>query len=454
MYLNEPSTHGTVLRVQGSGDSPALQVPVAKRTRVDDRAPTSRHAAAGRFRLGRRTGFWAIAASLASLTAFSTAPSPLYGIYAQQDHLSSITITAVYAVYAVGVVASLLLVGHVSDWYGRRPVLISALLVALVAALIFCASTSLPALFTARVLTGVALGAAIATASAYLTDLDLGPGGSATRRSQVVSSAANVGGLATGPLLAGLLARYVPGTPRLPYLIFAILLVLAVMATAAAPEGRPVPKTGPRYHPQRLAAPSDARAQFNAALIGALSIFTVYGVFAGLAGAFLAGPLHHPSTAWAGVAVFLTFGTGILTQITTRSWSLRHLLRLGVPALLLGLTAVVAAAWVTPPSLTLFFAGALLVGAGSGTISRGALTIVITTAAANNRAGAVASYFVVGYLGLSLPVLAAGIALQHVTFQVTLLVLSVAAAAGILLASRYLLRLPTPKTGDTPDTDT
>jgi MFS family permease len=186
------------------------------------------------------------------LTAFSTAPSPLYGIYAQQDHLSSIIITAVYAVYAVGVVASLLLVGHVSDWYGRRPVLILALLVELVAALIFSASTSLPALLTARVLTGLALGAAIATASAYLTDLDLGPDGTPTRRSQVISSAANVGGLATGPLLAGLLARYVPSTPQLTYLIFAALLILAVLATATAPQGRPLPKVRPRYRPQAL----------------------------------------------------------------------------------------------------------------------------------------------------------------------------------------------------------
>jgi MFS family permease len=90
-----------------------------------------------RGRLSRTAGFWAVAASMSVLTAFSTAPSALYGIYRRQDHLSSITVTIVYAVFAAGIVTSLLLVGHLSDWYGRRTLLIPALLTGLVAAVIF-----------------------------------------------------------------------------------------------------------------------------------------------------------------------------------------------------------------------------------------------------------------------------------------------------------------------------
>jgi MFS family permease len=394
------------------------------------------------FRLGRRAGFWAVAASLAVLTAFSTAPSPLYGIYKRQEGWSSLTITVVYAVYVVGIVASLLLVGHVSDWYGRRPVMIPALLTALAAALVFSFSTSLPALVVGRVLTGLALGAAIATANAHLTDLDSTADGTASRRSQVVATVANVGGLAAGPLLTGLLAHYVPQAPRLPYVIFAVLLAAAVVATTISPEGRPVPELRPRYRPQRLAVPAGARAPFSAALTGAFMIFTVFGVFAGLAGAFLAGPLNHPSPAWAGLAVFVSFGVGALTQVSTITWSLRRLLIAGVPALILGLAAVVAAAWVQPPSLVLFFTGAVFVGIGSGTIYRGSFTLIVTTASRSNRAGVLASFFVVGYIGLSLPVVGAGIALQSISFKVTLLVLAVAVAVGMLLASRVLLRVP------------
>lgn len=394
-----------------------------------------------RGRLSRGAGFWAIAASMSILTAFSTAPSPLYGLYRRQDHLSSITVTIVYAVFAAGIVTSLLLVGHVSDWYGRRTVLIPALVTGLVAALIFATSTSLPALLVGRVLTGLALGAATATAGAYLTDLDSGPNGVATRRAQIVSTVANVGGLAIGPLAAGLLATYVPGLPRLIYFIFAALLVLALTATWRSPEVRRLPTPRHRYRPQRLAIPGGARAQFSAALTGDFLVFTVYGVFAGLAGAFLSGPLHRSSPALAGATVFIAFGVGALTQITTASWPLRRLLALGIPVLITGLAVIVTAAWVHPPSLALFLTGAALVGVGTGSIFRSTLSVVLSTAPANDRAAALALFFVVGYLGLSLPVVGAGIALQYVTFKVILLTFAVVVAAGILLASPLLLRL-------------
>lgn len=392
-------------------------------------------------RLSRKAGFWVIAASMTTLTAVSTAPSSLYGLYQRQDDLSSITITLVYAVYAVGIVASLLLVGHVSDWYGRRIVLVPALLTGLVATIVFATSTSLPALLVARVLTGFALGAAIATATAHLADLGSGADAPATRRSQIVSTVANVGGLATGPLLAGLLARYVTKDPRVVFVMFASLLALAVAGTSLAPEGRPTPSPRPRYHPQRLAVPGTAKAEFSAALVGDFLVFTVFGVFAGLASAFLNGVLALPSPVLSGFAVFLSFGVGLVTQVVTLSWPLRRLLALGIPVLITGLTIVVSAAWVNPPSLLLFLFGAGVVGVGSGAIYRSTLTVVLTTAPAADRAGALALFFVVGYVGLSLPVVGAGIALLYVSFKTILLTFGIAVTVGVLLASPLLLRL-------------
>jgi MFS family permease len=392
-------------------------------------------------RLSPRTGFWVVAMSMAALTAFSTAPSALYGIYARTDHLSSITITLVYSVYAAGILASLLLVGHVSDWYGRRAVLIPAMLVALAGTLVFAGSTSLPALLVGRVLTGVAVGAALAAATAFLADLDSGPGAVATRRSQIVSTVANVGGLAVGPLLAGLLVAYLGFGPRSTFLFFTVLVTLAVVGVAMAPELRKPVYPRPRYRPQRLAAPVDARAQFRAALVGDFLVFTVFGVFAGLASAFLGGTLHLTSPVLAGLAVFISFGSGALTQATTMTWPLRRLLVFGIPAMLVGLALVVTAAWLNPPSLALFLTGAGVVGVGSGAIYRSTLTVVLATAPPAQRAGTLALFFVVGYVGLSVPVVAAGVALVYVSFTVVLLSFAVAVATGILVASPLLLRL-------------
>jgi MFS family permease len=149
-------------------------------------------------RLSRQAGFWAIAFSFLVVSAFSTAPSALYGLYQQHDQLAPLTITLVYAVYAAGVTMSLLLAGHVSDWYGRRAVLIPALAIATVAAVVFISWQSLAGLLVARILTGLALGATVATATAYIADLDAGADAAVTRRSAIVSVVASVGGLAIG----------------------------------------------------------------------------------------------------------------------------------------------------------------------------------------------------------------------------------------------------------------
>ena len=393
-------------------------------------------------RLSRRAGFWAIAFSFLAVTALSTAPSALYGLYALHEHLAPLTVTLVYAVYAAGVTVSLLLAGHVSDWYGRRLVLIPALVLATVAAVVFILWESLLGLLVARVLTGLALGATVATATAYIADLDLGRDGAATRRSGIVATVANLGGLAIGPLAAGLLARYAPGGLTLPYVVLLVALVVAVFAAVLAPEGRRRAHPLPKYRPQRLTVPADGRGQFLAAIAGVALSFATFGVFAGLAGRFLAGPLHHPSPALTGAAIFLTFGIGVVVQTTTTTWPAHRLLSGGIPAIILGLGVLVVSAWTAPPSLALFLIGGVLTGLGASAIFRASLGIVIATSQADDRAGALAAFFVVGYAALSVPVLGLGIALQYLSPQVTLLIFGLAVGIGILAAAPALLRQP------------
>src|SRR5262245_5302504 len=354
-------------------------------------------------RLSRAAGFWAIALSFLAVTSFSTAPSALYGIYERQLDLSSLTVTLVYAVYAVGVAVSLVLAGHVSDWYGRRAVLLPSLALAMLAALIFITSKSLPALLVARVLTGVTLGASVATATAYLADLDAGADGMPTRRSTIVATMVNVGGIAVGPLLAGVLASYAPDPLTLPYVVTLIGLVAAAFAVGLAPEGREPAHPRPRYRPQRLKPPANARGRFMAAVVGVFLAFAAGGLFAGLAGTFLAGTLHHPSPALAGLANLLAFGSAVAVQVATLRWPVFRQLIAGIAGMGAGLAVLVVATWTT--GLALFLIGGALVGAGNGAIFRASLGVVIATSGPEGRAGALATFFVAGYAGVSVPVL-------------------------------------------------
>ena len=392
--------------------------------------------------LSRRSAFWAVAFAFLAVTAFSTAPSSLYGLIARREDLAPLTATIVYAVYAVGVVVSLLLVGHVSDWYGRRTVLIPALAVAVVAAVVFLVWDSLVGLLVGRVLTGLAVGAAVATATAFIADLDAAPSGAPTRRAAIVATIANIGGLGVGPLVAGLLAEDAASALTLPFAVFLAALVVALGVVLLAPEGHAAVHPRPRYHPQRLAAPEQQRPQFAAAITGAFVSFAIGGLFAGLAGTFLAGPLHHPSPALTGLTIFLTFGTGVVVQTTTTGWPAHRLVAAGIAPMVVGLGLLAVSAWMSPPSLALFLIAGVVAGSGVGALIRGSLTVVLSASATDDRAGALATYFTAAYAGVSLPVVGLGVVLQHLSPRVTLLLFVVTAGIGILGTAPVLVRRP------------
>jgi MFS family permease len=392
--------------------------------------------------LSSRRAFAAVAYAFFAVTAFSTAPSSLYGLYARTEGFSTLDLTLAYAVYAAGTIASLVLVGHVSDWYGRRAVLIPAIAIAILADAVFLGSRSLTGLFAARILTGLAVGAAVATATAYLTDFIGRADGVSARRAGIVATVANIGGLASGPLIAGVLARYEPHALTLSYQVFLGALLLALVLVAFSPEINPPVGRAPRYHPQRLAIPADGRGRFTAAITGVFLAFGIFGLFAGLAGTLLAGPLHQHSPALIGLTIFLAFGTGVLVQTTTTAWPAHRLTVAGLFPMLGGLALLVISAWTSPPSLGLFLAAAIGVGAGGGAIFRASLTLVIQSSGAHQRAGALATFFTAGYAGLSIPVVAIGFVLQHVSPRVTLLYFGVAVAVGILAAAPVLVRPP------------
>jgi MFS family permease len=129
----------------------------------------------------------------------------------------------------------------------------------------------------------------------------------------------------------------------------------------------------------------------------------------------------------------------VLVQTTTIRWPASKLIAAGVAPTIIGLIVLVASAWTSPASLALFLIGGAVVGAGGGAILRGSLTVVIAAAGATNRAGALATFFTAAYVGLALPVLGLGIALQFLTPRVTLLIFAVAVGLGILAAATFLV---------------
>jgi len=154
------------------------------------------------------------------------------------------------------------------------------------------------------------------------------------------------------------------------------------------------------------------------------------------------------------LTIFLTFGSGVLVQTMTTNWPAHRLVAAGIAPIIAGLGVLVASAWTSPPSLTLFLIAGVVIGAAGGAIFRGSLTVVISTSGPDDRAGALATFFTAGYAGVSLPVIGVGLALRHLSPRVTLLIFALAVALGILAAAPILVRAPAaPAAPSQPDRD-
>ncbi|SEN92552.1 MFS transporter [Actinacidiphila rubida] len=379
-------------------------------------------------------GFWTVAGVFVTAMAFSTVPTPLYPLYQAHDGFSTFTITLVFAVYAVGVLTSLLLAGHVSDWLGRRKVMAAALGLELVAAALFLAAPALPVLVAARLATGLGVGMLTATATAYLHELHHADRPDAsTRRFEIVSTAANIGGLGLGPVVAGLLAQYLGAPLRLPYAVFAVLLLAAAAALAMTPETVTRPATRPAYRPQRVGAGRGEPGYLAASAAGFTSL-AVFGLFTSVVPGFVGGSLHHPSRALAGVVVFAVFGAAALAQIGTSRLGARTRWYLGLGAQAVGMA--VLAAGMRLGSLPVFLGAGITAGVGAGVLFKSAVGHVAETAAPARRGEALAGLFLASYLGLALLPVGLGAAslamsLTDATTWFTVVVLALLAAVAI-----------------------
>jgi hypothetical protein len=243
--------------------------------------------------------------------------------------------------------------------------------------------------------------------------------------------------------VAGLLADWVSKPLTVPYLVFVGALVFAAVGVALAPETREIPVPRPGYRPQHLTVPLADRGRYFAAALSTFVAFAANGLFAGLAGLFLAVTLHHPSLALAGAVVCAMFTAGVATQFLSAGWQVRVELAAGMGTMITGVGLAVLAVWLNSPSLVLFIVGGALIGGGSGAIFKGAVATVMSISAPERIAESLTGVFLSAYVGISLPVVGVGITLaEGVSLKVTLLAFAITVGLGIAASAVRLLAQP------------
>jgi predicted MFS family arabinose efflux permease len=363
--------------------------------------PTTRRAVAA------GPAFWLTAGAFTVTMIGTTLPTPLYPAYEQRFDFGSLTVTVVFATYAVGVLLALLGFGRASDTLGRRPVLLSGLTSAAMSSGVFLVVSTvhtggLTLLLVGRLLSGLSAGIFTGTATATLADL----GGERKLRASLTAAVANIGGLGLGPLLAGLLARYVAAPLRTCFIVHLGLLVLAVTAILLIPET--VQVSGPhRLQMQRLGVPANLRAIFIQAGTAGFAGFAVLGFFTAVSPATL-GLLGHHNPFVTGLVVFAVFAASAVGQAVSVRPSVRTALLTGTATLVVGIAIV--GTGIGAKSLALLVIGGVVAGLGQGLSFRSALGSITGASPANQRAAVSSSFFATCYVGISLPVIGVGAA--------------------------------------------
>lgn len=352
---------------------------------------------------GRPWQYKAAAFTFAVGMAGTTLPTPLYGLYQEHIGFSSLMVTVIYATYAAGVIAVLVLASNFSDLLGRRPVLLAALGLSAASGLCFVLEGGLPLLFTGRVLSGLSAGLFTGTATVFV--MELAPE-DRRGRAGFAATAANMGGLGCGPLLAGILAAYAPWPLRLPYLVHLGLLAVAVSLTLPLPETVPHRQPRPALRPRLPHVPQEVRRVFVPAALAAFAGFSMFGLFTSVAPSFMARTLGVHDLAVSGAVVFSAFAASTVGQLAMPRVGAGRALPVGCFVLVVGMVFIGCSLLFT--SLPLLAAGAVVSGLGQGLSFRAGMAAVSSRAPQDRRGETTSAYFVVAYLGISLPVIGVG----------------------------------------------
>ena len=356
-----------------------------------------------------RRGFIIASVGLGLLTAHSGAPSSLFPLYTEQWGLTPLEISLVFAVYIIGLIATSLTTGSLSDHIGRRPLALVSLFFAAASMAVLALADNFGDLVFARLLQGFASGLGFGTLGAAM--LDFTPPAGHTRVA-TINAALPPTCMGLGALLSGVCAEFLPHPLQLPYLILFIALLLALIATLTLKEKHPRRPGGMKSLIPKLAVPRDARPRFVLAASVLSASWALGGLYMGIGPNVSKTILGIQSPALGAVAILAVTISGALTGIVTARLKGEMVMIIGSVALLAGAGGIAMAAALS--TTVLYFAASVVGGIGFGASFQGGLRTVLEGLAPRQRGGTISSLYFIAYLAFGVPTLAAGLVIPKV----------------------------------------
>jgi predicted MFS family arabinose efflux permease len=378
--------------------------------------------------------FYLLASMTVSFLAGSSAPTPLYPLYQAMWGFSPVMLTIVFAIYALAVLAALLIAGRLSDHLGRRPVLIVAAIGQALVMLLFATAESVTGLLVARVIQGVTTGAAIGAIGAAMIDLD-------KSRGTVANAVAPPFGTALGALMGGIFLQYLPGPTHFVYAALAAIFMAQTLGLTFMKESISAEPGVLGSLKPRLNLPPATREPLLLAVPVLVAVWALGGFYGSLGPMLIRGMLDSRSPVLGGLALFVLAASAGVSVLLLQQRTPRQMMMLGAGSLLAGVALTALA--LPQGAVGLFFLGTAVAGIGFGVGFQGAVRSVILSAAPHERAGTLSIIFIICYLAMGVPAVVAGSMLaRHVNIiavaQYFCAVIMALAAAALLGATRRI----------------
>lgn len=341
-----------------------------------------------------------LAAILVAFLAASSVPVPLYRLYQQAWGFSPFLLTVIFAVYVLPLLTALLLFGSLADKIGRKPVILAALGLEIVAIILFLCAGNVGWLVAARLIQGFATGLATSALGAALLDIH-------RERGALVNSIAPMLGMGAGALGSGLLATFAIAPLRLVFALLLAVFLLQLVLMIRLPETAHVLSSA-RWSPRpRIAVPLRVRGELLAITPVNVALWALGGFYLSLMPSLIAAAVGSVPIWIGGLAVAVLTSSGAVAVLLGRKKNAHTLLMIGAAALATGLGVILAGADLG--SLVLLLLGPVVAGVGFGGAYLGALRSVLPLAQPQERAGLMAAFYVESYLANALPVVVAGV---------------------------------------------
>ena len=353
--------------------------------------------------------------------AASSAPTPLYRLYQQAFAFSPVLITVIFAVYAFALLVALLIVGSISDHLGRRPVIFVSILLNMVAMALFLMAEGPNWLIVARIVQGLATGAAASSIGAALVDLD-------PIKGSITNSLAPLAGMAIGALGTSLLVEYAPAPTLFVYAVTLVLLAIQAVLLWLVPETTRRRAGLLASLKPEVAVPPQARRTLLALTPINVAVWALGGFYLSLVPSLVNATTGSTAPLVGGsvVAALTISGAGAVFLLRKRSAATS--MTFGISSMALGVLTVVAG--VHAAEVSILAAGTLIAGAGFGATFLGTVRSIMPLAKPDERAGLLSAFYIQSYLAFSVPAILAGFLSKALGF---------AAAADIYAAAILLL---------------